>query len=176
MYEQGAKPPAFTLAICLIVYSMSQPLPHRTVYDRFMRWRSNWRRRMRLLFPSPAETKFIEIMGGLVLNVPFVKSRRTSFCLAFVLSMGKVLKRELVQREVRIGRYFADFCVATPFYRCIIEIDGRYYHNSKMDIVYDQERDDYLHERGWVVMRIPARRLWREPLRVRADVLKFLRT
>lgn len=115
-------------------------------------------------------------MGGLVLNVPFVKSSRTGFCLALVLSMGKILKRELVQREVRIGRYYADYCVATPFYRCVIEIDGSRFHSSKMDIVYDQEREDYLHEQGFVIMRIPARRLWREPLRVRAEVLRFLKS
>lgn len=130
---------------------------------------------MRLLFPSPAEVKFIEIMGGIVLTLPFIKSIKTGFPLTFVLSMGK-LRRERVHREVRIGRYFADMCVITPFYRRVIEIDGQASHSKRMDIVYDQNRDDYLRSRGFAVMRIPARRLWREPKKVRKDVLRFLRS
>lgn len=142
-----------------------------TVKNRYYRLRSQSHRIRRLLFPSPAEVKFLQVMGGYVLVFPFLRSIRNSFPLTIVLSMG-CLKRELVYREVRCGRYWVDFCAVTPFYRRVIEIDGQRFH----DILKDQERDDYLHERGYAIMRIPARRLWREPKRVRSDVLKFLRS
>src|SRR5689334_748965 len=121
---------------------MAQSLARLSMYDRFIRWRSNWRRVRRIWFPSPAEVNFIEVMGGLALSLPFIRAWTNGYPLT-ILWLGRTLRRELVQREVRIGSKFADFCVVTPFYRKILEIDGERFH----DIVKDQERDDYLRER-----------------------------
>jgi len=149
--------------------------PRRKMHDRYVRWRGNRRRKLRLRYPSPAEVRFVRIMGGWSLPVPFIRSIRTGFPLTW-LWMGRVLKSELIEREVRIGPFFADFATPNAAYHKVIEIDGQAFHTSRMDVVRDQEREDYLRERGWQIYRIKAKRLWREPVRVRADVLRFLRS
>lgn len=151
----------------------TQTLERTTFGDRLIRL-VFWSRRLhRLLYPSPAEVTFIRLMKGHVLVVPFIHSSRNKFPLAVVLSMG-YLKRELVEREVWAGgerRFCMDFATPNAAYRKCIEIDG-----SQHDIVKDQERDDYLHGQGWEIMRIPARRIWREPRLVYVETIKFLRT
>lgn len=150
----------------------TQTLPRITMGDRIIRF-ILWRRRLsRLLFISPAEAQFIRVMRGHVLVVPWLRSRHTRFPLAIVLSLG-YLKHELIEREVRVGRYVLDF--ATPQSRILkaIEIDGAAYHT---DIVREQERDEYLHTRGWSVMHIPARRVFQEPRRVYVETKRFLRS
>ena len=139
--------------------------------DRYLHWRSNWRRWQRLFFPSPLEVKFARAMHGQVLIVPFVKSRRTGFSLA-IIWRGKILKRELVYREVRSGRYWIDYGVITPFYKKGIELHSKQWHG---DIVADQERDDYLKAHGWQMRYVTAKHL-REPKRVYAEILRFLKT
>lgn len=116
---------------------------------------------------SPAEAKFVELMGGRVWRLP-IKRWGSGFPVTIVWSLGPDLKNECFKREVRIGRYFADF--ANDVGR-VIEIDGDPYH---MDVVADLEREGYLQERGQKIMRIPASRLWKNPARVRRDVLKFI--
>lgn len=147
---------------------------HATFGDRLIRF-IFWRRRLsRLLFPSPAEIQFVRIMRGHVLTVPFLKSRRTRYPLAFVWR-GKILKRELVHREVWADerkRYCLDFATRDAAYRKALEIDGSQWH---MDVLKEQERDEYLRARGWQVMHIKAARLKREPRRVYVETLKFLR-
>lgn len=108
-------------------------------------------------------------MGGHVLRLNKIKHWRSGFPLTIYWRMGKVLRREKFKREVRIGKYFVDFCNDLGW---IIEIDGHDYH---MDILADLTREGYIRERGfehW--MRIPAHRLWRDPSRVQQDLLKFL--
>ena len=150
----------------------TQTIERVTFGDRLIRL-VFWSRRLhRLWFPSAAEVAFIRLMKGRVLTIPFVRSSRDDKpALAIVLSMG-YLKRELVDREVRIGRYYADFATPRAAYHKALEIDGRKYH----DIVADQQRDDYLHALGWQIMRIPARRVLHEPRVVFVDVCKFLKS
>src|SRR5712691_5571184 len=92
-------------------------------YDWFVRTRSNWRRRQRLLFPSPLEVRFAQIMHGKTFTLPFIKSTKTGYPLTFIWR-GKLLRRELVRREVRSGRYYLDYAVVTPFYKRGIELHG----------------------------------------------------
>jgi len=47
------------------------------LHDRFIRWPRNWRHRRRGLFVSPAAIRFVKIMGGNALTVPFVRSIKT---------------------------------------------------------------------------------------------------
>jgi very-short-patch-repair endonuclease len=110
-------------------------------------------------------------MRGHVLTTPFVKSRRTGFPLA-IIWRGKILKRELVYREVPAGPFFIDYAVVTPFYKRGIELHSKEWHR---DIVRDQEREEYLKARGWEIRYITSKHL-AEPKRLFAEVLRFLKS
>ena len=136
----------------------------------YKKHRGQIRRLKRLVFMSPAEARFVAVMGGAVYTLPFLKSKRTGFPFSIVLTLGRTLRTEKFKREVRFGKYFVDF--ANDVDR-IIEIDGATYH---MDVVADFERDQYI--RGWhddvMILRIKAAQLYREPNLVQADVIKFI--
>lgn len=143
-----------------------------TIGDRVIRSIHGYRRLNRLLFPSPAEVKFVLLMRGHALTLPFIRSHRTGFPLTF-LWLGRILKSELIKREVKVGgRFFVDFGTPGSRFLKAIEIDGGSYHN----VVADQERDRYLQARGYEVLHIPARRLHSEPRQVYVQVLQFLRS
>jgi very-short-patch-repair endonuclease len=159
---------------------MATQTPRRKIYtsaqkptfgDHVIRMVHHWRRTNRVLFPSPAEVKFVRIMKGHVLTIPFIKSKRTGFCLTIVWR-GRILKRELVHREVPAGPFFIDYAVVTPFYKRGIELHG---FSAHIDIVADQERDEYLKAHGWQMRYVTAKHL-REPKRVFAETLKFLKS
>lgn len=121
-----------------------------------------------MLFPSPAELKLIEIMGGKFLKINKLKHPKTHFPFAIVLSMGKVLETEKFKREVRIGKYFVDFGNDIAW---AIEVDGKNFHR---DVVAEFDRDSYIYQRGWRIWHIDAVRLWNSPDLVQREVLKFL--
>lgn len=135
-------------------------------YARKIWWRDN-----RMLFPSPAEVEFIRIMGGKAISLDHVKHPYTGFPLTIVTSMGAILEREFIQREVRIGAMYVDFGVANKYYKKAIEIDGLNFHR---DIVKEQRRDEYCRERGWKLLHIQAADVYRQPILVRKLVVKFL--
>ena len=150
---------------------------------KYYRTRAIWFRYVRLLFPSPAEVRFIKIMGGKIITIPFILNPETKQPLRFVLDLGRALRNEKFGREIQAGRYWLDFGNDILW---AIEIDGKKYHR---DIVREQDRDDYLmgfcHKRckdpcykhsnmGYRVKHIPAVRLWLEPAVVQSEVLRFL--
>lgn len=90
------------------------------------------------------------------------------FPLAIVLSLGKIMKREKVKREVRVGKCFIDF--GNDIKRGI-EIDGRDWH---MDVLKEQERDEYVAQYGWHLLHIQAAEVYRTPDYVQRKVLAFL--
>lgn len=100
----------------------------------------------RWLRPSPAEKKFMQVMGFWY----------------FV--------RYTVQREKYVSGYYVDFAV--PTHRVIIEIDGKKYHGGVRDIL----RDAAIEKLGWHVLRVPASQLWRDPKRVRREVYLFTKS
>jgi hypothetical protein len=102
------------------------------------KWRGRYRRARRLVFISPAEARFIELMGGKVLVWRRIRDKHTGFPMAYYWNLGKRLKAEGFRREVRYGLYFVDF--ANDLNR-IIEIDGNEYH---MDVVADMDREIYI--------------------------------
>ena len=53
------------------------------------------------------------------------------------------------RRQVPMGPYIVDFCC--PEHRLVIEIDGGV-HRHRTD--YDHERDQYLADRGYAVVRL----------------------
>lgn len=144
------------------------------VYFKVLRWQNVWRRQLRYLFPSPAELRLIELMGGHVLRLKFIKRPSNGFCFAIVLNMGKLFNMERVKREVGYGRYWVDF--ANDLNR-IIEVDGNPYH---MDVVADFDREVAIKElcaRGKFearFLRIRADELYRNPNDTQRKVLAFL--
>lgn len=147
----------------------------RTIADRYYRIRSNYYRLKRLLFPSPAEVRFIELMGGKVLKFTRLKSSN-GFSMVVVFRRSKILKQAKIKREVRYGKYYVDFANDLNW---IIEVDGSPYH---MDVVADMDREIYINELlhrnpfGMRLLRIKAPRLWNDKDRLQRDVLKFLST
>lgn len=134
----------------------------------FYKYRAKWYRANRLLFPSPAEVRLIEIMGGKYFTIKALRHRKTKFPLTIVVSLGKILESERFAREVRVGRYFVDFGNDLAM---ALEVDGKAYHR---DIVREFERDSYLYQRGWRVVHIPAIKLWNDPLAVQHEILRFV--
>jgi very-short-patch-repair endonuclease len=128
-------------------------------------------RRSRILFPSPAEVRFVEIMGGRCLTIKSIRLSSTNFPLTIIVSFGRTLRREMVEREVQVGAYYVDFGFITGAGQQAIEIDGQNFH---MDIVKEQERDEYLSRYGWRVLHIQAIDLYRKPDAVRERVVNFL--
>lgn len=126
-------------------------------------------RKSRMLFVSPAEIRFIRLMGGRVVTFPQTKHPRTGFPLAYVITLGRQLKHGGYDREVRVGSKFIDFGCERR--RRGIEIDGRNFHR---DIVHEQQRDDYVERYGWVLMHVQASDLWREPDRIKREIAKFI--
>lgn len=141
---------------------------HRSLVDHYLRARSKWYRLQRLLFPSPAEIRFVELMGGRYVTFKKIRGGPNHFPLVLILSLGRELRAEHYRREVRVGKYFVDFGNDVG---AAIEIDGRQYH---MDVVADIEREMYLYARSWRLLRVQAPRLWNDPKRVQRDVLKFI--
>lgn len=148
----------------------------KNLAQTYRRWRGRYRRLRRLIFISPAEARFIELMGGKVVVLQRIRDKHTGFPAAVYWNLGKRLKAEGFKREVRYGLYFVDF--ANDLNR-IIEIDGNPYH---MDVVADMDRDIYIRELCWKwnrtrearIMRIPAHRLGLDKMKVQQEVLKFI--
>lgn len=135
---------------------------------KYYRLRARYWRLQRLLFMSPAEARFVRLMGGRVLTFRHIRSTKTGFPLTFVLGLGRSLRAQQFRREVRVGKYYVDF--ANDIGWCI-EIDGSEWHR---DVVAEFERESYLYQRGCRILRIKAPRLWNDSAGVQRDVLKFL--
>lgn len=107
------------------------------------RYRKEYHRIHRLLRPSPAEAKFLKVMGWWF----FIQHD--------------------VRREYKLRGYCVDFAI--PAKRVAIEVDGKNYHGGARDIIKDMA----LKEAGWYVYRIKAADLWREPKVVRKYIKLF---
>lgn len=58
------------------------------------------------------------------------------------------------RRQVPVGLYIVDFICRKV--KLIVELDGSQ-HYDKKGLLYDSKRDDYLRERGFVVLRFTDR-------------------
>ncbi len=65
-------------------------------------------------------------------------------------------------RQPPIGKYFADFACRAE--RLVVELDGSQHRHSE----YDRERDRFMSEQGWSVLRFPNADVFTK----RDDVLK----
>lgn len=106
-------------------------------------------------------------MKGSAIQIDLIKDRRTGFPLTFVTDMGW-FKKHHMKREVRVGRYWTDF--ANDIGRCI-EVDGRQWH---MDVVKEQQRDDYIKGFGYLLLHLKAGDIYDNPDVVRRRVITFL--
>lgn len=118
-------------------------------YVAYSKRKKERQRRIRLLFPSPAEVLWARIMGALVIRVPWIHYR---YPLCIIVPWGWY-RDNFIEREIMVAGFVIDF--GNVKQRLGIEIDGRGYH----DIVADHDRDEILARHGWVIMRIPAERL-----------------
>ena len=180
-YEASSRSTTYE-AYALIIH-MTIEISKRYFKRKYYKARATWFRWNRLLFPSAAEVRFIEIMGGKIMTLAFIKHPQTRQPLRFVFSLGRALNVERFEREVYAGRYWLDFGNDILW---AIEIDGKAYHR---DVVKEQDKDDYLSEpchsrckepcykhsnMGWRVKHVQALRLWSEPAVVQHEVLEFL--
>lgn len=142
----------------------------RLIY-RYKKTRAKFRRARRLLFASPAEMKFVEIMGGHVVRLP-LQDFRSHFPLVWVWWWPRIFRKYNVRRELQVGRYYVDFGSIKNHRKKAIEIDSAYYHQN---IVAEQERDDYLHEHGFLIMHVRVIHIYRQPKDVKKKVVQFLK-
>lgn len=105
------------------------------------------------------------------MTINYIKNRRTGFPLTIVFSLGRVLKKEMVLREVRVGGCFVDFATVTPYYKKGIEVDGASYHR---DVLKEQARDRYLAGYGMSILHVDAASIYRNPRAVQQRVLEWL--
>jgi very-short-patch-repair endonuclease len=54
--------------------------------------------------------------------------------------------------------------------RCIVEVDGRHHLADPAIRAADRERDVILRAAGWIIIRIPWYRVWRDLPRVLDDI------
>lgn len=125
------------------------------------------RRNVRYWFPSPAEMKLVELMGGKVLRFERIRYGKNKFPLSIVIWRGWLFWRERVKREVYVRGYYADFM--NDIGR-IIEVDGDEWH----DAIYDSERDYHLKKSGCTILRVRAYDIYKHPELVRNKVKHFL--
>ncbi len=99
-----------------------------------------WQDSFRAVCESPAETGFLDAMIS-----EFDLEPENGF-----LSGGGLELR----MQVPVAQYRLDFLVDT---RLVVEVDGAAYHSSPEAIEKDQRRDLFLIEKGFEVLRIPAK-------------------
>lgn len=99
-----------------------------------------WQDSFRAVCESPAETGFLDAM-----ICAFDLEPENGFL------SGGGLKLSM---QVPVARYRLDFLVDD---RLVVEVDGAAYHSSPEAIESDQRRDLFLNEKGFEVLRIPAK-------------------
>lgn len=117
-------------------------IPLAQVTQDTPRWRSHYVRACE----SPAESAFLKAMVSRYAMTPDAGTLRSP-------GIG-------LEMQKPIGRYRADF-VANE--RLVIEIDGAAYHGSPEAQARDRQRDLDMHAMGYVVLRIPAKMVFRTP-------------
>jgi len=62
------------------------------------------------------------------------------------------------QREYQVGKYLIDFAI--PSIRVAIELDGDTYHLTEEQAKRDREKDDFLINENWTVIRETSSSFW----------------
>lgn len=132
-----------------------------TLIDRL---RAKLAARYELCFPTPIETRLVEILGGTTLTIGRIRKHGRPMTL--IVNRGRLLRSEKFRRAALDG-----MGVLANDVKWAIAIQGPEYER---DVVTAYERDELLREQGWRVRYIPARWLWENPAKARRDVLQFL--
>ncbi len=105
-------------------------------------WESHWL----IECESPAEEAFFKAMVS---------------AFGFTPEQGVLRANENSLRlQVVVSPYRADFMVND---RLIVEVDGETYHSAPEQMERDTKRDEFLISRGYTVLRIPAKIVFRQP-------------
>lgn len=102
--------------------------------------KQDWQARLKRACDSPAETSFLDAMVA-AFDLKPVQGRLTGGGITLDLQVG-------------VEFYRLDFLVNE---RLVVEIDGAKYHSSPEAMERDQRRDAFLRDRGYEVLRIPAK-------------------
>jgi hypothetical protein len=116
--------------------------------------KKRWKRRERLIFPSPAEARWAAMMGAIVITIPWIRRfwivhRESRYPLCLIIPWGWY-RDNYIEREIIVRGYHIDF--GNRAQRLGIEINGRHFH----DVVYDMERAEHLARSGWALRSFPA--------------------
>ena len=65
----------------------------------------------------------------------------------------------LIKKQYQIGTFRVDF--ALPSCKVVIEIDGHQYHSTKQQRQHDLQRQRWLQERGWTVIRFTGSEVYK---------------
>lgn len=117
------------------------------------------------LFPSPAELRIIEIMGGKVLRINRIISQRSGLPMAIILSRGGMLRREHFKRTGD------DLVLFSNDLKWGLAIQGAAYERN---IIEAFERDQTLKENGYRIQYLPVRWLVNRPDLVRDRINQFV--
>lgn len=81
------------------------------------------------------------------------------------------LSKEVSERQYVIGNYFADFYF--PKYNVVLEVDGKEYHSSNKQILYDKKRNEFMNKKGFTVLRVTASMAEHNPSGI-ISIIKYL--
>ena len=76
-------------------------------------------------------------------------------------------RNQKFRRECPVPPYTVDFCCVTL--KLIVEVDGEHHHTDE-GRQHDQQRDQYLAEQGYRVLRIPGYEVLRDATAVRRQI------
>jgi len=117
-----------------------------------------WQRVVEEHCESPAEVAFLRAM----ISACDLRPEKGSLA-------GDGMRLDL---QVEESRYRVDFLVDRWL---VVEIDGAAYHSSPEAVARDQRRDQELEALGYTILRIPARRVFNQPIAAVADVRAALK-
>jgi very-short-patch-repair endonuclease len=89
----------------------------------------------------------------------------------WVMLKSKKLDGRKFRRQYSIGRYIVDFCC--PSEKLIIELDGNP-HGEYHRIQQDENRDKYLENLGFTVLRFENRFVFQDPEYLKGEISKIL--
>jgi very-short-patch-repair endonuclease len=82
----------------------------------------------------------------------------------------KYIKGEDIKAQVKIGNHFVDFLL---FDHIVVEVDGPH-HQRGYRRRRDKEIDEILRERGYLVKRVPAKRIYHSAEKVAKEIASLI--
>lgn len=123
-------------------------------------------------FPKviPLMTKSFEESKALVEKIASIESPIEYQLWDAFVSMG-VFHHEYLKPQEKIGRYRADFLFENA--KIIVELDGHAYHSSKEQRTYDAQRDRFIAEQGYQVIRFTGTEVYKDAQKCAKELYKL---